>query len=194
MKTLLLTAAVVALLGTAQVQAQPKAAVVGGEVEALVTVVSVNKANRSVVFRGPRGNEVELQVPPEAPNFDRVKAGQVYNVKYAEALAVGITRGGSPHVGEDQQVNVGKKGATPGGSAIRTRHMSAVIDAIDYNGRYLAVRGPNRNVVALKVADDVKLEELQPGDRITVAYTQALALQMVEKPKPAAKKKAEKKS
>jgi len=37
----------------------------------------------------------------------------------------------------------------------------------------------------------VKLEELKVGDRIAIAYTQGLALEMVpqEKPKPAAKKK-----
>lgn len=190
MKTLLFT--VLALIAV-PAQAQPRAAAVGGEVEALVTVVSVNKANRSVVFRGPRGNEVEMLVPPEAPNFDRVKAGQVYNVKYAEAMAISITRGGSAGVSEEQKVNVGKKGGTPGGSAIRTRTVSATIEAIDYKTRYVSVRGPDRQVTAMQAANDVNLSELQPGDRITVSYTQALAMQMVEKPakpKPEAKKKS----
>ena len=45
--------------------------------------------------------------------------------------------------------------------------------------------------MSLQVGNDVKLEELKVGDRIGIAYTQGLALEMVpqEKPKPAAKKK-----
>jgi hypothetical protein len=188
MKTLLFAAA---FLLAASVQAQPRAAMAGAEVEALVTVVSIDKQRRTVVFRGPRGNEVELQVPPEAQNLDQVKKGSVFRVKYAEAIAIAITRGGAPSKGEEQSVQVAKKGATPGGTAVRTRHISGVVEAIDTKNRYVAVRGPQRTV-SLQAGDDVKLEELQVGDRISIAYTQGLALEMVPQPKkakPEAKKK-----
>jgi len=193
MKTLLSLVALAALLGAMQVQAQPKGAAVGAEVEALVTVVGIDKEKRIVSFRGPRGNVVDMQVPPEAPNFDAVKKGSVFKVKYAEALAVSITRGGAPAKGSEQNVTVGKKGANPGGVATRTAFVSGRVEAIDMKNRFISVRGPERTV-ALEVGSDVKLEELQVGDRITVAYTQALALEMVPQAKPAAKKKAEKKA
>jgi len=183
---------VVALVSASPLQAQPRGAAVGAEVEALVTVVGIDKQRRIVSFRGPRGNVVDMQVPPEAPNFDAVKKGSVFKVKYAEALAVSVTRGGAPSKGEEQSIQTAKKGANPGGTAVRTRHVSGRIEAIDLKNRYISLRGPERSV-ALQVADDVKLEELQIGDRITVAYTQALALEMVPQPKPAAKK-AEKKA
>jgi hypothetical protein len=192
MKTPLI-AAISALIIATPVLAQPRAAAVGGEVEALVTVVNVNKQTRTVTFRGPRGNMVDMQVPPEAPNFDKVSKGSVFKVKYAEALVVGITRGGVPSRGQEEKVVVGKKGANPGGVATRTRHISGRIEAIDLKNRYVAVRGPEQTV-ALQVGDDVKLDELQVGDRITVAFTQALAIEMVPQAKPAAKKKAEKKT
>ena len=190
MKTLLLAATAAALVGATPVQAQPKAAMAGAEVEALVTVVSVDKQKRTVVFRGPRGNEVELQVPPEAQNLDQVKKGSVFRVKYAEAVAVAITRGGAPSKGDEQNIQMAKKGANPGGSATRTRHISGVVEAIDLKTRYISLRGTQRSV-SLQVGNDVKLEELKVGDRIAIAYTQGLALEMVpqEKPKPAAKKK-----
>jgi len=196
MKTILLAATAAALVGATPVQAQPKAAMAGAEVEALVTVVSVDKAKRTVVFRGPRGNEVELQVPPEAQNLDQVKKGSVFRIKYAEAIAIAITRGGAPSKGDEQNMQLAKKGANPGGTATRTRHVSGVVEAIDLKTRYVALRGPQRSV-SLQVGDDVKLEELKVGDRIAIAYTQGLALEMVPQPKPAAKKsekKAEKKS
>ena len=190
MKTILLAAAAAALVGAAPARAQPNAAVAGAEVEALVTVVSIDKQKRTVVFRGPRGNEVELQVPPEAQNLDRVKKGSVFRVKYAEAVAVAITRGGAPSKGDEQNIQVAKKGANPGGSATRTRHISGIVEAIDLKTRYISLRGTQRSV-SLQVGNDVKLEELKVGDRIAIAYTQGLALEMVpqEKPKPAAKKK-----
>jgi len=138
MKPLLLAATAAALVGATPAQAQPNAAVAGAEVEALVTVVSVDKQKRTVVFRGPRGNEVELQVPPEAQNLDHVKKGSVLRVKYAEAVAVAITRGGAPSKGDEQNIQVAKKGANPGGSATRTRHISGVVEAIDLKTRYIS--------------------------------------------------------
>jgi len=195
MKTILSVAAAAALIGATPVQAQPKAAMAGAEVEALVTVVSVDKQKRTVTFRGPRGNEVELQVPPEAQNLDQVKKGSVFRIKYAEAIAIAVTRGGAPSKGDEQSIQVAKKGANPGGTATRTRHVSGVVEAIDLKTRYVSLRGPERSV-SLQVGDDVKLEELKVGDRISIAYTQGLALEMVPQPKPAAKKsekKAEKK-
>jgi hypothetical protein len=194
MKKLLSLVAAAALLGAMQVQAQPRGASVGAEVEALITVVAINKETRTVTFRGPRGNLVDMQVPPESQNLDQVKKGSVFKIKYAEALAVSITRGGAPSKGEEQDMKLAKKGANPGGVATRTRHISGRIEAIDLKNRYVAVRGPDNKTESLQVGDDVKLEQLQIGDRITVAYTQALALEMVPQAKPAAKKKAEKKS
>jgi hypothetical protein len=186
MKTFLLA---IALLVILPVQAQPRGAAVGGEVEALVTVVAIDKEKRVVSFRGPRGNVVDMQVPPEAQNFDQVKKGSVFKVKYAEALAVAITRGGAPAKGSEESMKLAKKSANPGGVATRTAFVSGRVEAIDMKNRFISVRGPERTV-ALEVGRDVKLEELQIGDRITVAYTQALALEMVPQPKPAAKKKS----
>ena len=188
MKTMLLGAASAALISVSPVHAQPAGAAVGGEVEALITVVNIDKARRVVSFRGPRGNVVDMNVPPEAQNLDRVKKGDVFKIKYAEALAVSIARGGAPSKGEQQDVQLAKKGANPGGVAVRTRHISGRIEAIDRKGRSVTVRGPERSV-ALEAGPDVKLEELQIGDTITVAYTQALALEMVPQPKKAAAKK-----
>ena len=195
MKNLFSFVALAALLGTMQVQAQPRGASVGAEVEALITVVAIDKEKRTVTFRGPRGNLVDMQVPPQSQNLDQVKKGSVFKIKYAEALAVSITRGGgAPSQGEEKDMKLAKKGANPGGTATRTRHISGRIEAIDLKNRYVAVRGPDNKTESLQVGDDVKLEQLQVGDRITVAYTQALALEMVPQAKPAAKKKAEKKA
>ena len=167
-----------ALLPAAQAQVKD-AAVVVGETEAVVTVTKVDVKTRTVSFRGPKGGVATLTVPPEAQNLDKVKPGQQYKMKYVESVAVAITKGGQPSATAGEQVKVAPKGGNPGGMVVRAIQLSGVVDAVDYTSRYIAVRGPKGNVHSLKVADDVKLEQLSAGDRISLSYTEALAIDMV---------------
>src|SRR5690349_6942277 len=109
-----------ALLAAAPAWAQPKAAAVGQSIEALVTVVAIDKKARTVVIRGPRGNTEEIAVPKEAQNFDRIKQGDVFRLRYTEAVAVAITKGGEPSKGDAKGMTVAEKGANPGGVIART--------------------------------------------------------------------------
>jgi hypothetical protein len=188
MKISLIPLAFAAVVFFSPAHAQPKAAVAGETIEALVTVVSVDKKARSVVIRGPRGGTEELAVPPEAQNFDRIKAGDVFRVRYSEAVIVGLDKG-EPAKGEVKDRKFAAKGENPGGVATRTRYISGRIDAIDTKTRHVALRGV-KQTISFKVADDVNLDAVKVGERLTVAYAQALAIEMVPQPKakPAAKK------
>jgi Cu/Ag efflux protein CusF len=154
------------------------AAVAVQEIEAVVTVTKVDKKARTVTFRGPKGGVATLAVPPESQNLDQVKPGQQYKMKYVEAVAVEISKGGKPGASQNEKVKLAPKGSKPGGMMVRTRQIAGVVDAIDYTSRYVAVRGPKGNVVSLKAADDVPLEQLSAGDRISVTYTEALSIEM----------------
>ena len=167
-----------ALISSAPAQVKD-AAVVVDETEAVVTVTKVDTKARTVTFRGPKGGVATLTVPKEAQNLDRVKPGQQYKLKYVEAVAVAIQKGGKPAAAAAEEVKLAPKGGKPGGAMARTVHLAGVVDAIDYTNRYVAVRGPKGNTVSLKVADDVPLNELAAGDRISVTHTQALAIEMV---------------
>jgi hypothetical protein len=175
------------------VLAQPKGAIVTDQVEAVVTVTKVDKKARTVTVRGPKGNLADLQVPPESQNLDQVKPGDRFKITYAEAAIVALTHGGQPLAAVDEQMELAPKGAKPGGYKVRTVQVSAVVDAIDYKNRYVALRGPKGNTLALPVSEDVQnFDKVKVGDKLTVAYTQALAIEMVAQAKPAkaaAKKK-----
>jgi hypothetical protein len=170
-------------------------AIVADQAEAVVTVVAVDQKKREVVVRGPRGNVATLTVPKEAQNLDQVKQGSKLKMHYVEAMAVSIHKGGAPAATASEDVTLAPKGANPGGMVVHTAQVSAVIDAIDYTNRYIAVRGPKNNTLAFKAADDVKLEDFSAGDRIALTYTRALAIDMIPQApaKPAAKKSAPKK-
>ena len=166
------------------------------EAEAVVTVTKVDKEARTVTFRGPRGNLGTLNVPKESQNLDQVKVGQQYKMKYVEAVAVDIRKGGAPSASAAQEMKLNPKGDKPGGVVVRTVQLAGVVDAVDYNERYISVRGPKGNVVPLKVAQDVDLKQIAAGDRISVTYTAALALEMTAQApakKAPAKKEAAKK-
>lgn len=182
-----------ALLVPTLVLAQPKAAVVTDQVEAVVTVTKVDPKARTVTVRGPRGNLHTLNVPKESQNLDQVKPGDRFKITYAEAAVLALTKGGEPAASVEENVELAPKGAKPGGYKVRTIKMSAVVDAIDYKNRYVALRGPKGNTLALPVSDEVKnLESVKVGDKLSIVFTQGLALEMVpeDKPKkPAAKKK-----
>lgn len=164
------------------------AAVAVEETEAMVTVTKVDKEKRTVTFRGPKGGVATLKVPEQSQNLDQVKPGQMYKVKYVEAVAVAIEKGGKPSSSVGEEVKLAPMGAKPGGTVVRTTQLAGVIDSIDYTNRYVAVRGPKGNTVSLKAADNVPLEQLAAGDRISVNYTEALAIEMV----PAKKEPAQK--
>jgi hypothetical protein len=180
-----------ALSAPAAAQSMKDGAVAADQIEAVVTVVSVDTKKRTVTFKGPKGGVATLDVPPEAPNLDKVKAGDRFRLKYIEAVAVAINKGGEPAADDKRDVKVAPKGGTPGGMVVRTQKRAVVIDAVDYTNRYIAVRGTSGATQALKVSNDIPLEQLSAGDRITVVHTAALALQLEPQPaKPAAKKAA----
>ena len=189
MKSIFVAAAAlsVAALAPAAV-AQDKGAVVVGQTEAVVTVIKLDRKARRVTFQGPRGNQVTMIVPEEAKNLDQVRVGSLFNVKYVEAVAVSLQRGGQPSVGVDQTVRLAPKGGNPGGVVVNTARVSAKVVAIDYTDREIAVKGPQGNIRSFRVAEEVQgFGDVKVGDSINVVYSEALALDMVPEPGPKAK-------
>ena len=188
MKNILVAAAVLSVALTSTAAAQDKGAVVVGQSEAVVTVVKIDRKARRVTFQGPRGNQVSMIVPQEAQNLDQVRVGSLFNVKYVEAMAVSLQRGGQPSVGVDQQVRLAPKGGNPGGVVVNTARIRATVVAIDYSDREVAVKGPQGNIRSFRVAEEVqRLRDVKVGDSINVVYSEALALDMVPEPGPKAK-------
>jgi hypothetical protein len=160
--------------------AQEKAAVAVAQTEAVVKVIKIDRKARTVTFQGPRGRTETMNVPKEAQNFDQVKVGSSFKVRYVEAVAVALQRGGVAIASVDRQVRLAPKGGTPGGVAVNTAQISATVEAIDYANREVAVKGPKGNVLALKVAEEVQgFADVKVGDSINLIYTQALALEML---------------
>jgi hypothetical protein len=185
MKTALTAAALaVALAFAADVEAQASKTYQAQPMEGVVTVTNVDRAARTVTVKGPKGNETVVAVPPEAQNLDQVQVGSRFKVRFLDEVAVSVSAGGEPSAVAGSSVEMAPKGGTPGGTIAKVVQVSAVVEAVDPASRQITLRGPLGNSRTLRVAEDVKLDAIKPGETVTVAHTQALATHMISSPQP----------
>ena len=157
-------------------------AVAVADAETTVELVSLDRAKRLAVVRGPDGATVNMQIPAEAQNLDRVKPGDKFKVRYVEALALSLHKGGAASATGMKTVKLAPKGGTPGGIAVSTRELTTVVTDIDRANRTIAVQGPLKNTVKLKVADEVRsFDDIKVGDTISLTYAEAVMLEMIVK-------------
>ncbi|MGZ8156523.1 MAG: hypothetical protein ACXWUK_14595, partial [Burkholderiales bacterium] len=165
----LIAAAILSMLSFSSIAGeQPKAAAIAvAESEGVVEVVSIDRKAYTAVVRTRNGATLQLNLPREAQNLDRVKPGDRFRMRYVEALALALHKGGSASASGGETVKLAPKGGTPGGVVVNTKNITAVVNAVDRSARTLAVKGPLKNVMVLKVADDVRsFDEIAIGDTI----------------------------
>src|SRR5262245_56881593 len=186
MKTQLAAAAMVIALGfAADVAAQASKTYQAQPMEGVVTVTNVDRAARTVTVQGSKGNETVVALPPEAQNLDQIQVGSRFRVRFLEEVAVSVSPGGGePSAAAGSSVRMAPKGGNPGGTIAKVVQVSAVVEAVDPASRQITLRGPEGNSRTMQVAEDVALDGIKPGDRVTVAHTQALATHMISTPQP----------
>jgi Cu/Ag efflux protein CusF len=149
------------------------------------TVEAVDKENRTVTLKGPKGGTLTLAVQ-DPQKLEAVKVGDPVVARYYESLAIQVRKAGQATPGASAQEAVvrSKPGETPGGAVGRQVTMTVTITAIDAKARTVTVKGPQGNVETVKVRDPKNLVGVKVGDLVELTYTQALAIAL---DKPAAK-------
>jgi hypothetical protein len=71
------------------------AAGVARQIKAVTTVVAVDKANKTITFKGPRGRTETIKVEDPA-NLEKAKAGDTVVFTYTEAVAVAVKAAPKP--------------------------------------------------------------------------------------------------
>lgn len=180
-----LIAAAFALVACTSISGEnPKAAAVAVvETEAVVELVALDRKTRTATVRGPAGNTLTFVVPEDAQNLDRVKPGDLFKMRYVEALALALNKGGTASATAGRTVALAPKGGTPGGTIVNTKEITTVVTGVDRKSRTISVQGPAKNEMTLKVADEVRsFDEMAVGDTISLTYTEALVMQMISQP------------
>ena len=146
-------------------------------------VVAIDKADRTLTLRGPRGNVVPLEVSEAARNFDQISVGDQVRIEYYEAVAIYIGEPGrQPETDTGVTVARSAKGEKPAGYVVSTVDIVATVEAINRRTRTVTLRGPEGNTVTTTVDPSVRaFDSLSVGDSIHVRFTEAVAIS-VKKP------------
>lgn len=166
--------------GSASKGAKPGGVVVD-VVEWSGTITAVDQAKRVVTVQGPDGRIATVNAK-NARNLDQVKVGDTVKVKYTEELAIFVRKADSaPQAAEAQAIKLAPKGQMPGGVVVNTVEITANVEAIDYQTRAIALKGPLGNTRIVRVSDAVeRFQEIKPGDQVVVRVTEAFALSVVK--------------
>jgi hypothetical protein len=169
-----------ALMIAAGAYAQDKPSVVmADEVETVAKVEGVNYQARTVTLRGPEGNVVTIKVPDAAQNLDQVQAGDNVQIRYLESTAIFVTAGGGepPSAGQADAVQLAPKGAPAAGVMAQVTQITATVEAINYQQRWVHLRGPQGRLVKVNVPESVvRFPEVRVGDQVVVRHTEAIAM------------------
>lgn len=154
-------------------------------VEAILVITGIDKATRTLKFKGPQGNEAEVIAGPDVKNFEQLKVGDSVNVAFVEALVVELKKGGGLKVERTDKSTMAqaKPGETPQGGVAKQVTAVGDVTKVDAATQTITVKGPQRTV-ELKVRDPEQFKLIKVGDQLEVTYTAAVALSVA----PASKK------
>jgi Cu/Ag efflux protein CusF len=151
------------------------------------TVSAVDKENRTITLKGPKGRTITLDVQ-DPSKLEVVKVGDPVVAAYVEAVAIQVKKAGSAMPGTSvQESRVGSKpGETPAGAIGREVTVTGTITAVDQKAQTVTIKGPRGNEETVKVKDPKNMQGVKAGDMVEITYAQALAVSL---DKPAAKEK-----
>ena len=138
---------------------------------------AVDKTNRTVTLKGPRGGTVTLDVK-DPKKLDSVAVGDPVVAAFIEALALEVKKapGATPDVKVTEARTTSQPGETPSGAVGREVVVTATITAVDRKAQTVTIKGPRGNTETIKVKDAANLKGVEAGDVAQLTYTQALAV------------------
>jgi hypothetical protein len=146
-------------------------------------VVSVDTANRSVVLKGPQGNEFPVQLTDKAKNLDNLKAGDTVDIRITSAVAAyldtDVDKGLPGTAAVSGEVRAAPGSANPGGEAYRQVKVQLKITHIDLKKNQVTFENPqgqSKTVDVKRPEVQAKLKDLKVGQSVNVVYTDILTV------------------
>jgi len=158
-------------------------------VEITAAVTALDKVNRVVTLKGPKGNEVDVVAGDQVRNFEQIKVGDQVNVQYQESLTLELKKTkGKPDAKAEVAGVRSQPGARPAGAVGRQVTVLADVVKVDQANSFISLKGPKGRVVDLKVNNPDHFKVVKVGDQVEAVYTEALAIAVTPAAKSAAKK------
>jgi hypothetical protein len=149
------------------------------------TVTAVDQAKRTVTLLGPDGTTRTINVPDEVKNLPQVKRGDLVTATIYESVAYEVRKKGTaePGVAAAADMATAPVGAMPAAAGAGAITVTATITSIDKQTGTVKLKGPEGNVVPVKVKDESRLDNVRVGDLVDITYTQAVAIAVEKAPK-----------
>jgi Cu/Ag efflux protein CusF len=146
------------------------------------TVEAIDKANRELTLKGPKGNLVVVEVSERVKRFDEIKVGDIISAQYTEALVFQLKKAEeSAPLGTVEKVGgTPTEGDKPGAVVSSQVTATVAVEAVDPSVPSITVRNAENNILSYRVENAKNLEGVKPGDKIVVTYIEALAIQVSE--------------
>jgi hypothetical protein len=140
------------------------------------TVEAIDRTNRKLMLKGPKGNVVELSVDPAFKRFDQLNVGDTITATYYESIAAHIRKPGDPAPKEITAAITPSAGG-PGGTAAVQQTVSVVVQSVDRANRSVTVKKQDGGIVSFRVENPKYLDMAKPGETVDITYTQALLIE-----------------
>ncbi len=159
------------------VSSAPGTGTITNAVSISASVEAIDKAQRTVTLKGPKGNVKTVTAGPDVRNFDQIKVGDMVVVRYLESLTLTLKKDGKELVSKSEATDAAraKAGEKPGAIAGRQVEVTANVIAVDAASQTVMLKGPQRTV-DLRIADPKQFALVKVGDQVQATYTEALAL------------------
>jgi hypothetical protein len=156
---------------------KPGSVAMAQTITAHATIKAIAAGTRELTLVGEKGHEFTAVAGPEVVNFDKLKVGDRVDVKYVEALAVQLHKGGGKTVArtDTAAADRGPAGSPPGGIAGRKVTVVGDVIAVDQATHMVTVKGPKRTVEFV-VKDPEQFKLIAKGDQLEATYVEAVAV------------------
>jgi hypothetical protein len=176
MKRSILTLALAGLVGFgltafAEEAKKPAPKTITDTTSAKVTILDVNKAKKEVTVKDETGDVSVVEVP-EHFTLEKVKAGDVVTLTYAETLSVGLAKPG-------EMDSIAAKKTTAGGSAYVTKVVT--IAALDMAVPSVTFKTADGKTQTVKIKNAKNAEGYKVGDKVALTYTGSLSVSIDKK-------------
>jgi Cu/Ag efflux protein CusF len=150
---------------------------VSGVAQATATITAIDYGARLVTLQSSNGDVETIKAGPEVKRFNELKVGQTVTFRYHESVVYQVRKAGqSAPTPAPEPTMVRGTGALPSGTALEQKTATVTIKAIDSSVPSVTVLTEDGRTVSFKVRDKKVLEGLKVGDKVDIAYTQALAI------------------
>ena len=137
-------------------------------------IEAIEAASRTVTLKKADGTYVSTVAGPEIKRFSELKIGDKVSARFYETVVVRLKKPGEADVNTAEKKVTPSETTLPGGTKAKQRTITATITAIDQALPSITFSGPNGWKYTSKVADKEALAKVKVGDKVDIAWTEAV--------------------